>query len=354
MRGTERKAATLIEVLVAIFIMAIGLLALLVLFPLGALRMSQAIQDERSANAVATADAVAQIYNLRRDALLFTPTDAFVNPVPGNINIPPAAADEPGYPVLIDPPGFYTAGAIANQRDWVGGSIGLIPRRNASFVAGLALPQLQRQAAVRWFSQLDALTYDDNGIAKPVVPGTPPQIERDIRYTWGFLCRRPRSSDTLTDMTVVVYNGRPLTLSAGADLYETVYGIGGIAGTEARFDPSTNVITVVHGGTLPNLRAGDWVLDATPFINYLEPTKKPPVRTARVRHAFFYRVVGVTERAGAVDLEVQTPLRVQTPVWSPNTVNFPPTTLPAGGWSGTLIVMEGVAEVFERGTGQRP
>ena len=45
----ERAGVTLIEVLVAIFIMGIGLLALLTLFPLGALRMAKAIQDDRAA-----------------------------------------------------------------------------------------------------------------------------------------------------------------------------------------------------------------------------------------------------------------------------------------------------------------
>ena len=56
----RRPGITLIEVLVAIFIMAIGLLALLTLFPLGALRMSQALQNDRTA---ACASAGANIYD---------------------------------------------------------------------------------------------------------------------------------------------------------------------------------------------------------------------------------------------------------------------------------------------------
>jgi hypothetical protein len=42
------EGATLVEVLAAIFIMGVGLLALLTLFPLGALDMAQAIEDERT------------------------------------------------------------------------------------------------------------------------------------------------------------------------------------------------------------------------------------------------------------------------------------------------------------------
>ena len=56
----RRSGVTLIEVLVAIFVMAIGLLSLLALFPLGALNMAQAIKDERASQAAANADAVAR------------------------------------------------------------------------------------------------------------------------------------------------------------------------------------------------------------------------------------------------------------------------------------------------------
>src|SRR5262245_61659466 len=58
-----RSGATLTEVLVAIFVMAIGLLALLTLFPLGALSMAQAIKDNRTAHAGKNAFAIAEAYN---------------------------------------------------------------------------------------------------------------------------------------------------------------------------------------------------------------------------------------------------------------------------------------------------
>src|SRR5437879_2466574 len=58
-----RSGATLTEVLVAIFIMAIGLLALLTLFPLGALSMAQAIKDGRTAQSSRNAFAIAEGYN---------------------------------------------------------------------------------------------------------------------------------------------------------------------------------------------------------------------------------------------------------------------------------------------------
>ncbi|MBI4524708.1 MAG: prepilin-type N-terminal cleavage/methylation domain-containing protein [Deltaproteobacteria bacterium] len=54
--GPVRQAGiTLVEVLVAILITGIGLLALLALFPLGALEMAQAIKDDRTAAVAADA-----------------------------------------------------------------------------------------------------------------------------------------------------------------------------------------------------------------------------------------------------------------------------------------------------------
>ncbi len=64
---TRRPATTLIEVLVAMFIMAIGMLALMVLFPLGALNMGQAFKDDRCASTAAMAENVAIAMNVRHD-----------------------------------------------------------------------------------------------------------------------------------------------------------------------------------------------------------------------------------------------------------------------------------------------
>jgi prepilin-type N-terminal cleavage/methylation domain-containing protein len=47
--AASQRGVTLVEVLVAIFVSGIGLLALLTLFPLGALEMAQAIPDDRTA-----------------------------------------------------------------------------------------------------------------------------------------------------------------------------------------------------------------------------------------------------------------------------------------------------------------
>lgn len=57
----RRNATTLTEVLIAIFIMGIGLMAILALFPLGAVQMAQALKDQRAAEAAANAASMARI-----------------------------------------------------------------------------------------------------------------------------------------------------------------------------------------------------------------------------------------------------------------------------------------------------
>src|SRR5262249_10251093 len=76
-----RRGITLLEVLTAIFIMGIGLLAILTLFPLGALSMAQAVRDERAAAAGANAAGLAVVFDLRNDGSLRTVDAAVSNPL---------------------------------------------------------------------------------------------------------------------------------------------------------------------------------------------------------------------------------------------------------------------------------
>jgi prepilin-type N-terminal cleavage/methylation domain-containing protein len=57
-RSGRRDGVSLLEVLVAIFIMGIGLLALLTLFPLGALELAQSIRDDRAGQIANSASAL--------------------------------------------------------------------------------------------------------------------------------------------------------------------------------------------------------------------------------------------------------------------------------------------------------
>src|SRR5262249_22550588 len=113
-----------------------------------------------------------------------------------------------------------------------------------------------------------------------------------------------------------------LTLSQGlVPAGETTYTAAGAV--------NTNVIrlTPAAGQEKPAVRKGDWILDAS-----ISPNAQQILLHGRV-HGYFYRVVGVSDVGGTVELEIQTNLRAAVT---------------------RAVVMEGVAEVFDKGPGSVP
>jgi len=410
-RSTTRSGATLTEVLVAIFVMAIGLLALLTLFPLGALSMAQAIKDGRTAQAAKNAFAIAEAYSgigaagsgvhndpfITNDATflaLFTPPASvavyqgagpipanapsyFLNPYPGLSQFTPgvaqpattllapdltaSASDGPSYPIFVDPWGWNTVrssptATVANPNGvnvpyWTVGNIplpGTGPTPNFPFGGFSTVPRLPLSGLLaspsasqwldRWCTLSDDITFQENGTPS-LSTGT---VQRENRYTWAWLLRRPKANDgTVVDVSVVVYSGRGLT-----SLGETpvLYGLDPLLNPTqfVKFDTTQKFVDIAWpaGSTKPSIRTGSWILDGTmEFYNPVTMTNVPDP------HGFFYRVVGVTDLTNnGMRLELQTyPKRSSFITVGPNVVPY-----------GVLIVMENVVEVFEKGPGWQP
>ena len=340
---SPRRAAALVEALVAIAVMAFGLLSILSLFILGLVNMAQANRDERAAQAATNASALAEVMDVRNDPLLFTaplPNDVFVRPFPGAS--PPdlstiANYTGSGYPVYVDPYGLQTGpgrlGQVLAGAALPFGSSG-VARRSVSYVVSNPRPTA---AIRRWFTLQDDMNFLRDGPATglPCLPGG--VVERENRYSWAYLLRRPRLQDrSVVEMSIVVYSGRPAS-PAG----EVVYA--GAPGNPVRLvaDASSVIVTwnPAAGEEPPPVRPGSWILDAT----MVHTTPPPAPANAPFRpdpHGFFYRVVAVNEVGTlngypAVELELQNGIR-------------------AGTDEGVLVVMEGVVEVFEKGPGGRP
>jgi hypothetical protein len=310
----RRSGATLVEVLVAIFVMGIGLIAVLALFPLGVIRMAQAIQDGRTAQIALNADAVSvlPLFNVRHDATFMATCQ---NPGGG---LTKASFPGPSYPVFIDPIGYRNAAATGYQ-SWLAGTAGTIPRISSPYVTSDAI-------ALRWFSLQDDILFGTSGLPQYVPPTPPYTFERAVRYSWGYMCQLPKVADnSVVNMAVVVFNRRSLGMGAGGlPLNEYYY--------QSSYDTTRNVVTVTvpAGGTPPPLRPGEWILDCTQVAG-------PPASA----HGYFYRVVSLTDNGNSTfDIEVQTPFR-----------GFSSTP---GTYAGQTIILEGVAEVFERGDGRVP
>jgi prepilin-type N-terminal cleavage/methylation domain-containing protein len=315
-----RPGVTLVEVLVAIFIMGVGMLAILVLFPLGALKMAQSLKDDRCAQAAAQAAALANANNWRSDFNV-TGELGFGRPV----YVDPVGRDYIGFPSSTFPP---------PAKDVITGTT--IKRRSLSFLtsslfSARAVPGQATltpgQWSLRWFSLHDDLTFDGNGVA-----ATPAgNVQREGRYTYALMLRPFHLNNAttspqqgITDMDIVVYSGRNLQVPGG----ETTYDQPNV--THSLTADPTKVVIDWSGKEKPPLRRGGWILDTSPRITTgagAEPTTLGEI------HSFFYRVVATEDiSATQVQLELQT-----TPV----------------AQIRRLVVMEGVAEVFPRKTGWR-
>lgn len=352
----KRQGTTLIEVLAAIFILALGLVALMTLFPLGATQMFRAIQDERASQLAANATAYfrwnwktmceAEMLATQNGQMMFeTPSagygwygSAMDDPnagVPASFaknapNIFPATNQPtatnvttrarthlPSYPVFVDPVGWYTAGLSANQY-WLaeqpptaaqGGYIHApIPRR--TLATATTLPNV-----IRNFSLLDDLSFDTDGMA--IVN------ERQGWYTCAWLLRRDNSSRrTETNLTVAVFYRRSVaTLTP-----ETSYAVTAVGPATA--DALTTSVTLHYTGERPAIRRGNWVLDASMGNT---AAGVPP-------QGFYYRVTEVGEPVvgageSTIDLQLETPLRPG----------------PYGAKARVFVVQSSLLEVFDKG-----
>ena len=395
---TRRPGITLVEVLVAILITGIGLLALLTLFPLGALEMAQAIKDDRTSLAAKNAYSIARGYfnpnlvgapgiqpGIQNDPFITNntnllgawapanqsgvlPTNSatyFSNPYPFLAQTPTipylapdlaspvlttyfgAPYDKESYPIYVDPIGWKSFGSTmlgnvpppgtAPPPGYVLGGYSSIPRTPLSAVNA-------NQSLDRWCTLMDDITFQENGTPS-LSTGT---VQRENRYSWAWLIRRPSTGDTSTvDVTVVVYSGRSLTTSG-----ETAYPPAPMVSTSQfiAFDPNSNVVLINYqGGPRPSVRTGTWILDAT--VEYYDTRPAPfnpvgaPVNVPDP-HGFFYRVVGVTDvNSTTVQLELQTnPKKASFYLPNPSLPPDPVTNAPVP--YGVLVVMENVAEVF--------
>jgi hypothetical protein len=349
----RRPAVTLIEVLVSMFITAIGLLALLALFPVGALSMAQSIKDNRTAQASFNATAIANIKRLANDPAL-SAANSFGAPsgaagqwptgLPSLDAINNYAQTVPGqspyvgssYPVFIDAYG----GVLGTAPGSLGSAAGQIgfPRVVPSYITpSFPAGSSALKETLKWFTLGDDLTFDLNGVPLSTNTGS---LVREERYSWAYMVRllnyktftftgTPQESG-LTKTSIVVYSGRPQLYLPGQ---ENTF-------TSVKFDSSTNqvAVTPVAGQELPVVRAGSWILDAT----VVNPTLPVPalggVMGYPEPHGFFYRVVGSTIDAtsGSVILELETNPKMSSFGGTP-VINY-----------GVLVVMENVVEVIDK------
>jgi prepilin-type N-terminal cleavage/methylation domain-containing protein len=311
-----RHGVTLVEVLAAIGIMGIGMLAILVLFPLGALSMARALKDDRCGAISWNADSLCTALDYRNDPQVRTLVRRDYVPLGGASGLPPADPQGPGYAVYIDP--HYNTRPVPPRTLPIAGDnpsqflvYPTVPRVTPQNLATLP-PQFVNDALPNRIERFFTFN-DDMGFA---VNGFPRELS-DGRYTWAYLLQRLQSGNArTTQVWVVVYSGRPIEVPEAEEAYAAI---------PAPVQGDTSVVlNWAAGQKVPEFRRGHWLL-ATGHQDVNRGGQV--VRQFRVQ---FHRIVDVAAPVGnAVELEIQPPLQ------------FPGVT--------QMVSMTGAVEVFERG-----
>lgn len=296
---TRRPGLSLIEVLTALFIMGVGTIAILTMFPLGAVNMANANRDDRSTLAAFGADQYFRTYWRTEIAEKATVTEPFFTALddPDGAGAIPALnatnINEVSYPVFVDPMGWAARSGASQSLVGDSGNTG-VGRRNITAAANA-------QYAQRLCSLMDSIG-SDNGV---------PNTDRELRYNFLWVIQRPRQSDKNTvNLTVVVFDRRAnLFAPPGSEQVIQTVNNGTIPGT-----------TSVTFASVPDIKPGAWIMDGS--IN---------VRPG-LRHANFYRVTAVDGNT----VELQSPIKTAS-----DGSNNP--------YTGTFVILRGVSGVYEKG-----
>ncbi|QEG26016.1 hypothetical protein GobsT_07510 [Gemmata obscuriglobus] len=344
---TRRPGLTMTELLVAIFVVAIGLAGVMSMVPFGAKQMSDALVADRTATLATSIDALVRSYwkdkiaddLARQDDPTYQDREPFwpaLDDAGSGLTVP--AATEASYPVFLDPMGVSgrLSSDAAQLRVGDGGAT-LIPRRtmngtrlNPPFApykppatppsGWNTLNTQEASLAWRMWSQPDGFSWDENSQPQ-VVSGLTPSSSitvRELRYNALAVIQRPTNSNrtTATLKIVVFSNRRHQFYPAGSE--HVIPKTAGVA-----FTPGSTALRI-SSSLLPanvEIRKGGWLMDAT--------------IDGSIRHANFYRVVSAADDgSGTLDIELDSPVK-----------RLDGST---GQYNATVVVMPGIAGVFER------
>jgi len=334
--AARRPGLGLLEVIVAMFVMALGMISLLTLFPLGAIQMGQALRDARAAETAMQADTQMRLwwqqYVVEKGLATGIEDTAFTffdNPQNGMPTLPiPGDTNPASYPVFIDPLGWQAFNGFPARQTQVagGGPGGLIPRRSMFWItndpANTAYPArssvLQTAFSFRTATMMDDITFNETGTPDTNATGTGMAnlVVRQGRYNWAAIIQRPVNANRyVADLKILVFDGRPPGI---APLDAEKIGVPTAAGGP----PAVTQQLVLNVGATPpeHLRAGNWIMDGT-------------LTTTGVRNAVWYRVQTIDKESLGPNNYI---IDLQTPLLRPVTT------------TSQFYIFKGLLEVFDR------
>lgn len=317
-RPLRRRAGfSLVEVLVAVFIVSAGLIALLTLFPLGAIQMGQALRDDRSQQCALQADGkIRELWRSRvvEGAGLGDPfVTALDDPDGGGAGYTPVPVTSraPSYPVLFDPFGYAS---YTNKRTQVAQPYaGIFPRRTTTVPSPTPNALAYRYASLQDDMEFgpDGTPADRDGLS---VNGSGQPLFRGGRFNYAAVIQRPDNSNRLVaDLKILVFDRRnPGVEPADNELLTTGTSNSQAAGSNLVVQGDTLVTLNLPNDTL-GLRVGSWIMDGS--------------FAGGNRNAHFYRVTSVDAEslaaANQTIVELHIPLQKPRGDVNPNTAYSP-------------------------------
>ncbi len=226
-KGTfvNRKGITLLEVLMAIFIMGIGMVSVFAIFPVAALMMGQAIEKYQVNEVVNNTQS-----NFDTDALEFVknqPTWIYSN---GAVLNPIFAGNSPQY--------LFLDQAAGPSRSLLGGV-------KVAYINGGVSPALPAQINERYFTSNFDIELDESGRAAT----TPPAAVG--RYSVSFLLEKklPLDNPLPSRRYMLVYKGRSQTFA------DFPYSQAGLSSAS-----TNNAITVTLSAFSDACKKNDWLM----------------------------------------------------------------------------------------------
>jgi prepilin-type N-terminal cleavage/methylation domain-containing protein len=361
----RRPGVTLIEVLIATFILSIGMLAIMALFPIGAVSMARAINQTRAADHGANSDATFRIYwkgawtdqngggvrsssNEAYAASGFTEdmiplldrrraANGTINPTVSDI---PPNSSQPSNPILVDPIGWRTQAGVSQV--YVAGQTPpaaptgpppLLPFMPARTSLSVCAADASPRTTVRLTTLLDDMTFDRGGEPASYATG---QLERGGRYNTAWLIQRPRNNvPQEVRVRVLVFAGRSPTDTPSSETLYPASASGYVNGV----DPKPNSVSMyLNGQAKPNIRKGSWVAFST--------TANPPGGTPYSIFDF-YRISGINDdNPNVLVVEFEEPLRTYETGTLPQPAAYEPGPTRLNGY---IVVFDNLYEVFDRG-----
>ena len=238
-----RKGLTLLEVLITIFVMGIGMLSVLTLFPLAARKIGMSIDMDRASQMAANASALASLPIAPANISIRAKAQQYFDTIKNGYR-----ATNPQHPMLAQPSDvihYDIAATNDNKTTTLLGSA-LFP------IAGW--PVLSRFQVV----SLDEYPFTDVGLPEA-------NLRRSERYTASYLFRRSRLDDeTSMETVILIYAGRPYdfgvgmetNISSSASILSN--GANPAGSSELAF---TNLPVQGPGGPDRVFHRGSWIMD---------------------------------------------------------------------------------------------